>query len=323
MKRKHRGIVLLVIILALCVGAIGLSPHQKGKDTESGSGSSAMDIPQRIGGEGPKSLVMAVDASLDAVYGKLALAYKENVETMSEGTLTIDIYENGLLGTGAELLSTIGDDTNAADIMLVPVSDLAEAGCSNTAGLLEPYCFNGHDGFLRWAKSKEAAALLEEPEKSGLGATGLFFTEDGFRCLFLKEDNREAKGKRIAAEASEWGEKYVSQIGGVYEYLPSVDIKDAILSGELDGVEQDLCFYQENSLWEAAPYIALDYHMISPCNALITLEAAGKLSEEELDILKTAGKKAAETSIESVKQEEKAMLEKFAGYGAKTFKLRK
>ena len=322
MKRKHRIIVWIVIILVLFAGITGLFLYRKGKDTKPGS-SPAKETTQPAMGEEPKILVMAVDAPFDTAYGKLALAYKEEVETMSGGMLTINIYENGILGTGTELLTTIGNDANAADIMLVLISDLAEVGCTDSAKLLEPYRFNGHDGFLKWAKSKEAAALLEEPERSGLGATGLFFTEDGFRYLFLKEDHGEVKGKQIAAKASEWGEKYVSQTGGVYQYLPSVDIKEAILSGDLDGVEQDLRFYKENSLWEAAPYIIVDYHLFSPCSVLITLEAAEKLSKEERDILKTAGKKAAEASIESIKQEEEAMLKAFSGYGAKTVKLKK
>ena len=80
-------------------------------------------------------------------------------------------------------------------------------------------------------------------------------------------------------------------IGGVYDYLPSVDIKEAIVNGSLDGVEQDLIFYQENALWEAAPCIVADSHLASPCEVVIKLDAAEKLTAKELDLLKRQGKR--------------------------------
>lgn len=319
MKWKHRITILAAIALALGLAVAWFSLHREGSRTEPGTEPSAT-VSQEEGK--PKSLVMALDDPLDSACGKLALTFKENVETMSEGTLTIDIYENRLLGTTVELLGTVGDDANAADIILVPVSDLSEAGCHNTTEILEPYRFEGHDAFLKWTVSKEAATLLEDPEKSGLGVTGLFFTEGGFRYLFLRENSRDVKNKKIAAEAGNQGEAYVSQIGGEYVYMPSIDIKAAILDGNLDGAEQSLQFYRENLLWESAPYIAADCHMPSIYEAAITLEAAGELSGEELDILKTAGKRAVEASIKDIKQEEESMMDEFAGYGAKTVKLK-
>lgn len=321
MKRKHRIIVLIVIILVLFAGITGLFLYRKGKDTKPGS-SPAKETTQPAMEEEPKILVMAVDAPFDTAYGKLALAYKEEVETMSGGMLTIDIYENGILGTGTELLTTIGNDANAADIMLVLISDLAEVGCTDSAKLLEPYRFNGHDGFLKWAKSKEAAALLEEPERSGLGATGLFFTEDGFRYLFLKEDHGEVKGKQIAAKASEWGEKYVSQMGGYINIFRLWTLRKLFFPGTWTAWSRICAFIRKTrsgkqrrtSLW------------ITTCSLHAMYSShwkQQKLSKEERDILKTAGEKAAEASIESIKQEEEAMLKAFSGYGAKTVKLKK
>lgn len=325
MRRKQRCLVWMIIILVLYVLLAGIIFMKKNKaddpaaETELSEETSLDDGTVNTGGK--KSLVMAVEVPLDAPYGKLALAYKENVEEMSGGALAIDIYENGLLGLSAELISSIGDDSNASDIMMVPVHDLVDAGCTDTAQLLELYRFSGHDGFLKWLSSKEAEALLAEPERNGLGAKGLFFAEDGFSHLFLKENSRSINGKRIAAEANSRSEEYISQIGGVYEYLPSIDIKDALVDGSLDGVERDCRFYQENALWEAAPYIVTDSHLFSPCEALIKLDSAEKLSAEELDILYEAGEKTAEAFTETIRQEEQAMLDEFTGHGAEIVKL--
>ncbi len=324
MRRTKRIFLWITALLVLCAGIAGLAVYKNSRTGNPGGsapGNLIQDAPGPVTVDSRKNLVMAVDVPLDSPYGKLATAYKKNVEEMSDGGLAIDIYENGLLGTAAELISSIGDDTNAADIMLVAISDLADAGCEDTLRLSEPYAFGGHDGFLKWAASKEAAALLGEPEKSGIGAKGLFFAEDGFNHLFLKED-ANVKGKKIAGEANEASEAYISQIGGVYEYLPSIDIKDALKDGVLDGVERDCGFYKEKELWDEAPYIVADSHLASPYEAVIKLSAAEKLTRKEMDILKKAGEKAVKEFTETLSQEEKAMLEEFKEHGAQAVKLK-
>lgn len=322
MRRKTRILVYLAVIAILCAAIATLAFTRKNTgagDPTQGSNSAAEST---VADDGKKTLVMAVEVPLDAPYGKLAVAYKENVEAMSGGALSIDIYENGLLGFGEELLRSIGEDSNAADIMLVPIRDLADAGCTETGKLLEPYSFDGHDGFLTWAASKDAQALLLEPKDRGVGATGLFFAEDGFRHLFLRENGDGIRGKRIAGGADEENAAYVEGIGGVYDYLPSVDIKEAIVNGRLDGVEQDLTFYQENALWEATPYIVTDSHLASPCEAVIKLDAAEKLTAKELEFLKKAGEETVKTFTRELEAEDHAMLDEFTGHGVEVIKLK-
>lgn len=322
MRRKTRILVYLAVVAILCAVIATLAFTRKNTgagDPTQGSNSAAEST---VADDGKKTLVMAVEVPLDAPYGKLAVAYKENVEAMSGGALSIEIYENGLLGFGEELLRSIGEDSNAADIMLVPIRDLADAGCTETRKLLEPYSFDGHDGFLTWAASKDAQALLLEPKDRGVGVTGLFFAEDGFRHLFLKENEEGIQGKRIAGGADEENAAYVEGIGGVYDYLPSVDIKEAIVNGRLDGVEQDLTFYQENALWEIAPCIVADSHLASPCEAVIKLDAAKKLTAKELELLKKAGEEAVKTFTRELEAEDHAMLDEFTKHGAEVVKFK-
>lgn len=322
MRRKTRILAYMAVIVLLCAVIVALSLARKGKDTKAPAQESTSTVESTPAEKGQKTLVMAVEVPLDAPYGKLATAYKENVESMSGGALSIEIYENGLLGFGEELLRSIGGDSNAADIMLVPIRDLADAGCVETGKLLKPYSFSGHDGFLTWAVSKEAQALLSEPKDRGGGAMGLFFAEDGFRHLFLKENEEGIQGKRIAGGADEENAAYVEGIAGVYDYLPSVDIKEAILNGSVDGAEQDLTFYQENALWEAAPCIVTDSHLASPCEAVIKLDSAEELTAEDLDLLKRAGEEAVKTFAKKMATEDQAMLDGFARHGAAVVKLK-
>ena len=65
-----------------------------------------------------------------------------------------------------------------------------------------------------------------------------------------------------------------------------------------------------------------DSHLVSPCEALIKLGSVEKLSAEELDILKEAGKTAVEAFTEKLRQEEKDMLDEFTGHGAEVVKLK-
>lgn len=322
MRRKTRILAYLAVIAILCAVVAALSFVKRGRGTEGPAKESSRAAESTAADDGKKTLVMAVEVPLDAPYGKLAVAYKENVESMSGGVLSIEIYENGLLGFGEELLRSIGEDFNTADIMLIPIRDLADAGCTETGKLLEPYSFDGHDGFLTWAASKDAQALLLEPKDRGVGATGLFFAEDGFRHLFLRENGDGIQGKRIAGGADEENAAYVEGIGGVYDYLPSVDIKEAIVNGRLDGVEQDLTFYLENALWEAAPYVVTDSHLASPCEAVIKLDSAEKLTAKEIEILKSAGEETVKVFIKDQESNDKAMLDEVTRHGVEVVKLK-
>ena len=108
-------------------------------------------------------------------------------------------------------------------------------------------------------------ALLEEPEKDGLGMTGLFMAEDGFGFLFFKDEVADSNDKRISSETNSYGDLYIENIGGICKYTPSIDLTDALLEGQLDGVEWTLRMYKEYELWDAAPYIVETGRLAFPC----------------------------------------------------------
>lgn len=257
---------------------------------------------------------MAIDTPLDSNFGKLSLLYKEEVEQLSDGSLTIEIYENGILGSSEELISTIGNDANASDIILAPISVLAEAGCEQTSKIKT--LFANHKDFSTWAISKETEALFAEPNKCGVGAEGLFFCEDGFNRLFLADDNTPMQGKMIAGRASDSSRLYIESLGCIYTYLPAIDIKTAIEKGEIEGVERDYHFYKDNELWDETPYIVDGLHLVTPYEALIKISTLETLSSNDLLLLRKAGKNVI-THFENMIAEEDASLEnEFKDHGA-------
>lgn len=265
--------------------------------------------------EATRTLILALDEPLDSPYGQLAQSYKEQVETMSDGTLKIEIFENGLLGHCCDLLATAGSSVSA-DILLAAAGDVAGAGCEEVTDLMEAGKFKGHNEFLKWASSKEAQTLLDEPEKDGLGMQGLFFAEDGFEYLFFRDAVTEVTNKTISPEGDDYSNAFVEEIGAVSTHMASIELKTALDDGSLDGVAWNLRLYASYELWDNAPYIAETNRLESPYMALIVQQTAEELTDKQLELLQKAGRSAVEEFTQTVTQSENKVLQAAGEHGA-------
>ncbi len=295
-------------------------------ETEPYTGQQTGDIPASAEAGTPVTLRMVMDTSEgpDNPLGNwdmiLATTYKYEVETASDGAIIIEIHDVSEMGLSMPDLLQEAKNGIPADILLLATRFLWDVGCYETEWMEEPYAFNGHIGFRDWTKTDEARQLLEETARAGLGTRGLFFAEDGFSQLFLREPDGDMNGKIIAEGPYGNSKGYIEKIGGTpVSYSGDWDAMPA--DGAIDGMLDSLTHYTTVEMYEYAPYIVMDYNLTSPFEALITLEAEKKLPEGGLEILRKAGVDAMSLLASECAHSDTIMLEDCLAYGAQQITL--
>ena len=146
------------------------------------------------------TLVYAEVNPLDTIVGQMATDFKEKVEELSDGKMTIDVQASGVLGSENDVLDTMLGGGGTIDMSRISAFALNGYGAKKSLLLSIPYTFADREHFWNFATSDLADEFLAEPVEQGLGVRGLFYGEEGFRHFFFKEEANtleDLKGLKI------------------------------------------------------------------------------------------------------------------------------
>lgn len=118
------------------------------------------------------------------IVGQTATAFKDKVEELSGGSITIDIQANGVLGAESDVLDTMLGGGGTIDMARISAFALTSYGGEKSSLLSVPFTFVNRDHFWNFATSDLAQEFLLEPHENGSGIRGLFYGEEGFRHFF-------------------------------------------------------------------------------------------------------------------------------------------
>ena len=290
--KKFKFLLSLAIILSLA--ACGSMPA---------SASAAND---------PKvSLVYAEVNPLDTIVGRTGMFFKEKVEELSGGSVTIVIQHSGVLGSENDILDGMlgGDDT--VDMSRISAFALTSYGAQKSALLTVPYTFVNRNHFWNFANSDLAPEFLNEPVEIGIGVRGLFYGEEGFRHFFTVRPVTGLKdfaGLKLRVSNDPIMTGMVRGLGASPTVISFGELYSALQTGVVDGAEQPIANYRSNSFHEVAPTLILDAHTIGAIQVIITDRGWGKLTENQQKALLEAGAYAQRFNAEISEQAEKEVL---------------
>ena len=187
--------------------------------------------------EGPRvTLTYAEVNPLEGtIVGMIATYFKEQVETLTNGSVCIDIQANGVLGNEASVLDGILSESGTVDISRISAFALTSYGCNKTKLLSIPYTFVNEQHFWNFANSDLAQEFLNEPQELDLGLRGLCYGEEGFRHFFFIED---LKGMKIRVSEDPVMVGMVRDLGAKEAVVPFTELYSALQTGVVDGAEQ-------------------------------------------------------------------------------------
>lgn len=250
--------------------------------------------------------------------GAMASKFKEEVEKLSGGSITIDIQAGGVLGSENDVLDTMLGGGGTIDISRISAFSLTSYGGDNSMLLSLPYTFVNREHFWNFASSDLAQQFLLEPHDNGAGVRGLFYGEEGFRHFFTVNEISsidDLAGMKLRVSNDPVMNGLVEGLGASPTVVAFGELYSALQTGVVDGAEQPISNYKSNAFPEVANNIILDGHTLGAVEVIITDEAWDKMTEAQQEAMMEAGKIASEYCHEVAEKTDNEVLEQLKTEG--------
>ncbi len=245
------------------------------------------------------------------IVGKIGAAFKEKLEELAEGSITVDAQFSGVLGSETDVLDLmLGGDTSI-DVARISAFALTSYGVSKVSVLALPFVFTSREHFWNFAASDVAAEVMAETAEIGLGVTTLMFGEEGFRHFFSSWELNSMDdliGQKIRVSNDTIMNGLVEAIGATPCVVDWSELYSGLDTGVCDGAEQPIVNYEANSFQEVAPYLILDGHTLGAVQIIIADSAKAKLSDAQYAMVEEAAVYAGEMNAAVAEEDEAAVL---------------
>ena len=272
MKKRIFAIVLILALVAACLcgcGNSGSSAPETQNTTATDAEATAKTINLKFGHAASESHFLHVGATV----------FKEKLEELSNGTMTVDIYPNGTLGTLREMVEGV---QNGDIDMCVAISTVVESFCPEVAGFDLPFLVDDLDHADRIMNSELTEYLDEKLEENGL--INLGWWEVGFRSMIFKQEASsidDLAGLQIRIMSSETFEKMMKALGLNPVVIDNSELYTALQQGAVDGAENGYSEFVDYSMYEVTNYLYQTRHVYSPMCCMISPAVWESLTEEQ------------------------------------------
>ena len=306
------------------LGAAGVLTACGGGSSSSTAASTATSAAGSTAASGDASadpavtLVYAEVNPLDTIVGQTASYFKEQVESLSGGSITIDLQASGVLGSENDVLDNILAGGDTIDLSRISAFALTSYGCKKSMLLSLPYTFVSRDHWWKFANSDLAPDFLNEPQELGLPVRGVFYGEEGFRHFFTVEPVagiEDLAGMKLRVSNDPVMNGLVEGLGAIPTVVSFNELYSALQTGVVDGAEQPIANYASNAFPEVANNLILDGHTLGAVQVVITDNAWNKLTANQQNVIMEAGKAAQEFNAGLSEDEENRVLEELKAEG--------
>jgi tripartite ATP-independent transporter DctP family solute receptor len=225
-----------------------------------------------LGDEGATSgqVVLKLGHSLDTghpVHRALEL-FRDRLQELSEGTMTVDIYPGGVLGSELQCLEQLQNGSLAmtkvsAAVMENFVPEMSLFG--------QPYLFRDSEHFWEVLEGPVGRSLLGKGEDKGV--RGLCFYDAGSRNFYTRSRPirvpEDLAGMKIRVMNSATAIDMVKAMGGAPTPIAWGELYSALAQGTVDGAENNPPSFVSNKHYEVCRHFTLDGHTRIPDVLLI------------------------------------------------------
>lgn len=241
--------------------------------------------------------------------------FAQLVEQRTQGSIRVRVYANSELGdeiSAMEQLQFGGIDFARASLSTLMTS------CPSLAVLQLPYLYEDSEQMWRVLDGEIGEQFLSSIRQSGM--IGLSWFDAGARSFYTcapVETLEGLQGLRIRVQENELMSDMVNELGAIPVQIAYDDVYSAIMSGKVDGAENNWPSYAATGHYEGAPYVYLDEHARVPEMQIMSTVAMDKIMEIDPDyytILCQCAKEAAQYErqlwAETERQAEEEMQQK-------------
>ncbi|NNU45347.1 TRAP transporter substrate-binding protein [Ramlibacter montanisoli] len=223
-----------------------------------------------------------------------AQAFKEHVEKASNGSLKVEIYPAGQLGTAQQMMEGLRLGT----VELAVVHDGGIPGVYKTFNIFGlPYLFNDHAHAYRVLEGQFGKDLAEDMRKK-TGIKLMAYADNGIRHFTNSKrpikTPEDMKGLKMRVQPSPVFVKLVESLGGSPTAIDWGELPAALAQGTADGQENGVTNILAASLFQHQKHVTLDGHVYSLHAYLV--------SDRFYNGLTAAEKKAVDEGVQKAKK---------------------
>src|SRR5690625_4434755 len=231
----------------------------------------------------------------------MAEFFKEEVESKTNGNVTINIHHSG----------SLGDDETTIDDMRLGTVDFVIGGKQNAASFVPQlqvfglaYLFEdmGHFEQVINHDREVFAYFKEEFANKDIDIKLLALSGGGTRYLSNNKKEISApddlKGLKLRLPGSPIESDIWSELGALPTSLSWNEVYSGIQTGVVEGFESTLSGYTGSKLYEVAPYVSLTEHLYMATHFTMSDLTFNKLPEEYQEIVDEVAKEAAKLGTE-------------------------
>lgn len=210
----------------------------------------------------------------------------DRVSELTNGQVTIEVYNNAVLGSARETLEQIQagalDITHASTAHLsafTPIMDIFSV----------PYLFRNNDHFWKVLEGKIGSEIAAYAEEAGMKL--VVWVAAGSRSFYNKvrpiTKPEDLKGLKIRVMGSEVMIKTMEAFGASPTTTAFSEVYSALQTGVIDGAENNPISVDNMKHDEVSKYYSMDEHMMIPDVLMISLSSWNKMSKgQQKDFLK-------------------------------------
>ncbi len=233
--------------------------------------------------------------------------FAEGVEEKTNGSVKIQLYPNGQLGSEREAIELT--QTGAIDIAKVSASALESFNGVYSLFSL-PYLFDSEEHYHQVMDSNIAQDIYQTTED--IGFIGLTYYDSGIRNFYTTDKPilhpDDLKGLKIRVQPSATAIEMINLMGGAPTPMAFGEVYTAMQSGVIDGSENNETALTDNNHGEVAKEYSYSEHSIVPDILIFSKEKWQELSDEQKQAINEAAKESTEIhKVEWAKAIDKAV----------------
>ncbi len=232
--------------------------------------------------------------------GEASKLFKEEVEKNSNGRIKIDIHANGELGSDAELIQGIIQDS--VDMTVSSAGNFAVYATKLGISAM-PFLFSDFESAWAFMDSN----LIKDVNKTlaEFNIVVLSHFDNGFRCVTTTNKPvkavKDMKGLNIRTPPNQIVMETMSSLGANPKPYAFNELKKALKDGLFDSQENPIPIIYNSKLFEEQKYLAITNHSYDAMPLVIRKTLWDNLSESDQQILLDAAKKAQDLDRNLVK----------------------
>ncbi|MBR0031776.1 MAG: TRAP transporter substrate-binding protein [Treponema sp.] len=239
----------------------------------------------------PVTIKLGFSTNMEDPRGVASNLFKDEVEKNSRGKILVEIFPNGKLGSDADLISGVINDS--VDMTVSSAGNFAVYATKLGISAL-PFLFSDFESAWRFMDSDIIAQVNKTLEE--FNTVVLSHYDNGFRCVTTtnKPVNSVAdmKGLNIRTPPSQIVMETMSTLGANPKPYDFPKLKQALKDGLFDSQENPIPVIYNNKLYDEQKYLAITNHSYDAMPLVIRKKLWDSFDAASQKILLDAAKKA-------------------------------